>query len=448
VSHVEFLAQRLTRKPTDAALVWKGRTTSNAQLVERLDHARNQLAKMGIGPGAVVSLEADFSPSAVGWLLASIDLGCVVVPLTFAVEAQKPELRAIVSTEFSVTIDADDRASVLKTGMRCEHALVLELRHRGHPGLVLFSSGSTGKSKAALHDLVPFLEKYKVPRRAFRTIGFLLFDHIGGINTLLYALANSGTVVVVAKRTPESVCRAIEEHKVNLLPTSPTFLNLLMVSDAIQSHDLSSLEVITYGTEPMPESLLKRVHATFPRAKLQQTYGLSEVGILRSKSRSDDSLWMKIGGEGFETRVVDGMLEIKAQSAMMGYFNHPSPFTTDGWFRTGDLVEQDGEYFRVLGRASELINVGGEKVFPAEVEGILGEMPGVLEVTVSGERNMLTGQLVRALVRLSGDESTSEFRMRMRAYCQGRLAPYKIPQKVVLADTPLHSERFKKSRSQ
>jgi acyl-CoA synthetase (AMP-forming)/AMP-acid ligase II len=156
---------------------------------------------------------------------------------------------------------------------------------------------------------------------------------------------------------------------------------------------------------------------------------------------------MKIGGEGFKTRVVDGMLEIKAQSAMMGYFNHPSPFTEDGWFRTGDLVEQDGEYFRVLGRASELINVGGEKVFPAEVEGLLGEMPGVLDVTVSGEKNMLTGQLVCARVRLSGEETASAFRVRMRAFCQGRVAPYKIPQKVVLADRPLHSERFKKTRS-
>jgi long-chain acyl-CoA synthetase len=447
VSHAAFLAQRFAQRPGESALVWKGRPTSYAELAERLQAARQRLRQSAVVAGAVVSLEADFSPNAVAWLLAIIDAGCVVVPLTSAVEAQKPELRAIVSTEVRVTVDADDVAHVEQTGLRCEHQLVQELRARGHPGLVLFSSGSTGKSKAALHDLVPFLAKYEVARRAFRTIGFLLFDHIGGINTLLYALSNGGTVVVLDKRTPEAVCRAIEQHKVNLLPTSPTFLNLLMLSDAVREHDLSSLEVVTYGTEPMPESLLARVHAAFPRVKLQQTYGLSEVGILRSKSRADDSLWMKIGGEGFETRVVDGMLEIKARSAMLGYFNHPSPFTEDGWFRTGDLVEQDGEYFRVLGRASEMINVGGEKVFPAEVEDVLGEMPGVQEVTVSGERNMLTGQLVCARVRLSAQETTPAFRARMRTFCQGRLAPYKIPQKVVLVDQPLHSERFKKNRT-
>jgi acyl-coenzyme A synthetase/AMP-(fatty) acid ligase len=74
-------------------------------------------------------------------------------------------------------------------------------------------------------------------------------------------------------------------------------------------------------------------------------------------------------------------------------------------------------------------------------------MPGVLDATVSGERNMLTGQLVCARVRLAGNEPAAEFRARMRAFCSNRLAPYKIPQKVIVVDQALHSERFKKSRS-
>jgi acyl-CoA synthetase (AMP-forming)/AMP-acid ligase II len=93
---------------------------------------------------------------------------------------------------------------------------------------------------------------------------------------------------------------------------------------------------------------------------------LSELGILRCKSKAADSLWVKIGGEAFETRVREGLLEIKAKSAMLGYLNAPSPFTDDGWFKTGDLVEVDGECFRILGRKSDLINVGGEKVYPAK----------------------------------------------------------------------------------
>jgi len=87
-------------------------------------------------------------------------------------------------------------------------------------------------------------------------------------------------------------------------------------------------------------------------------------------------------GEGFETRVVDGILHIKAKSAMLGYLNSPSPFTEDGWTITGDSVEVDGEYMRFMGRQSEIINVGGEKVYPGEVESVIQEFDNVAEVTV------------------------------------------------------------------
>ncbi len=103
---------------------------------------------------------------------------------------------------------------------------------------------------------------------------------------MLYTLSNGGTLVVVDDRSPDSVCRAIEAHGVELLPTSPTFLNLLLMSGAQDRHDVSSLQLITYGTEVMPEATLRRAHEAFPDATLQQTYGLSEVGILRSQVRA------------------------------------------------------------------------------------------------------------------------------------------------------------------
>jgi acyl-CoA synthetase (AMP-forming)/AMP-acid ligase II len=196
----------------------------------------------------------------------------------------------------------------------------------------------------------------------------------------------------------------------------------------------------------MPESTLRRFHELFPNIRLLQTYGLSEVGILRSKSKSSNSLWVKVGGEGFETRVVDGLLEIKAESAMLGYLNHESPFTADGWFKTGDAVEVDGEYIRILGRRSELINVGGEKVYPAEVESVLQQMTGVEDVTVGGEPNPIMGHMVVARVKLSTDETAASFRKRMHAFCRDKLPRFMIPQKAELVDTAMHGPRFKKMR--
>jgi acyl-CoA synthetase (AMP-forming)/AMP-acid ligase II len=155
---------------------------------------------------------------------------------------------------------------------------------------------------------------------------------------------------------------------------------------------------------------------------------------------------VKVGGEGFQTRVVDGILHIKADSAMLGYLNAPNPFTEDGWLNTGDCVVTDGEYIKILGRKSEIINVGGQKVYPAEVESGIQEMDGVEDVAVSGEPNPITGQMVTARIKISTEESLSDFRNRMRAFCKGKLASYKIPQKVALVDKPLHGERFKKVR--
>ncbi len=444
--HIDFLRQRFLRSGDRQAIIWKHEATSYADLLVKIDEWRDFFVASELMPGSIISVEADFSPAAVALLLALIEHNCIVVPLTSSVDSHKPEFREIADVEAIIAFNDGDKPTLARTGGRVKHEILLALKATQHPGLILFSSGSTGKSKAAVHDFVPMLEKYHVARHSLRTITFLLFDHIGGINTLLYNLSNAGCVITVQDRRPDSICAAIERHGVELLPTSPTFINLLLVSEAWKKYDLSSLKTVTYGTEVMSESTLRRFHGLFPGIRLLQTYGLSEVGILRSKSKSSDSLWVKVGGEGFETRVVDGMLEIKARSAMLGYLNYPSPFTEDGWFKTGDAVEVDGEYIRILGRKSEIINVGGEKVYPAEVESVLQTMDGVEDVAVRGESHPITGQIVAAKVRLRQEESLADFRKRMHKFCRDKLTRYKVPQKVVFADESLHGDRFKKMR--
>ena len=196
----------------------------------------------------------------------------------------------------------------------------------------------------------------------------------------------------------------------------------------------------------MPESTLRRFHEVLPHIELQQTYGLSELGILRSKSRSSDSLWVKLGGEGFQTRVVDDILQIKAESAMLGYLNAPSPFTDDGWFNTGDKVEMDGDYFRILGRQSDIINVGGQKVYPAQVESVVQEMPEVAEVSVYGEKNAIMGQIVCAAVRLRESRDAPQFHQKLKQFCRRRLQTFQIPVRIRLVENAMHGKRFKKNR--
>jgi len=221
---------------------------------------------------------------------------------------------------------------------------------------------------------------------------------------------------------------------------------MLLISKAYENYDLSSLKIISYGTEPMMQSTLDKLREIFPDVRLQQTYGLSELGVLRSKSKDDGSLWVKIGGEGFETRVRDGMLEIKADTAMVGYINAPSPFTEDGWFMTGDRVETDGEYYRILGRESDIINVGGEKVFPNEIEEVIQSFDNVAEVLVYGEKNEILGNIVCAKIKLLADEDSDDFTLRLRKFCKNKLQAFKIPVKVQFEEKDLFSDRFKKQR--
>jgi long-chain acyl-CoA synthetase len=191
---------------------------------------------------------------------------------------------------------------------------------------------------------------------------------------------------------------------------------------------------------------LQRIHEALPNVTLQQTYGLSELGILRSKSKSSDSLWVKVGGEGYETKIVDGILWLRARSAMLGYLNAPSPFDEEGWMNTGDMVEVDGEYIRILGRKSEIINVGGQKVFPSEVESVLLQMQNVKDAVVLGEPHPITGRIVIARVNLADPEDPREFKKRMFAFCREILPSYKIPVKVEISDQSQYNSRFKKMR--
>ena len=245
-------------------------------------------------------------------MLALIDTKCIIIPLTKSVRNKIDEFCEVSQAEMVINIDEDDNLEISNLNGKPSNKLYDQLIKDNNPGLVLFSSGSTGKSKASVHDFIPLLNKYKVRRKTLNTITFLLYDHIGGINTLFYILSNGGLIVTIQERNPNHVLEIIEKCKVELLPTSPTFINLILISEAYKKYNTSSLKLVTYGTEPMPEITLKKFNRIFPNVKVVQTYGLSEVGILSSKSKSSDSLWVKIGGSGFETRIKNNMLEIKS----------------------------------------------------------------------------------------------------------------------------------------
>lgn len=444
---IQYFIDLFKSNQEEISIIWKDESYSYQWLLNRIDFWDNYLSERFSG-GEVVAIKGDFSPNSISLIISMIKRELIIVPFTSSVELTSRKKYDIAMVGSEIRFDDNDNFEFENFNCNSELEYYQRLRENHSPGLVLFTSGTSGEPKAAVHNFNKLLEKFKTRRTSLRTVNFLLFDHWGGLNTLLHTLSNAGTVLALNDRKPDSVCSFIEKHKIELLPASPTFLNLLLISGAHKRYDLSSLKLITYGTEPMPFSLLEKLKIEFPDVKLQQTYGLIELGVMRSKSRDDGSLWVKIGGEGFEWRVVDNILQIKAESAMLGYLNAKSPFTDDGWFITGDQVEVDGDWLKILGRKSEIINVGGDKVYPAEVESVILELSEVSDVTVFGEKNPLMGNIVCAVINPVSDEIDEKSLIQMiKQHCRARLQSFKVPVKIKISKEQLISDRFKKARA-
>ena len=424
-----------------------------AELVQRIDRWREVIEAWGVIAGDRVGLVADHHIDTVALLQALIDRGCIVMPLSADDRGSFEERLDTVCANKLITVATHGHGSTtqcrnLTRAHAAVHPMIEKMIGNGAPGFVIFTSGSTDKQKAVLFDHERMTKAHRTKmREAMRTLVFYKLDHIAGLDTLFYVIFNGGTIVTCPSRQAADICACIERHAVELLPATPSFLTMLLMSGVYEKYDLSSLKVISYGTEVMPNSTLARLRQVFPGVALKQTYGLSELGALATKSRDSSSKWMKIGGPGVAVKVDGGTLWIKSDQAMVGYLNAPNPFDEDGWYNTGDAVVVDGEYFQILGRESDVINVAGEKVFPAEIESFLLTLDNVKDVVVRKKKSPVVGQLVWAEFLLENAEDPASFRKRAIEHCQRHLAPFKVPGLITIATTDnVVGSRFKKIR--
>jgi long-chain acyl-CoA synthetase len=444
--YIDFLLDRFNNSLNAEFMIWKENSYDYKWLINDIEECNTLLESYDIENGEVVALEGDFTPRSISLLLALIQKSCLVIPLVYSNAIKQNQLLEISNAESIIRVDKYDNVTFEKISTKKENEYYSILRAREHPGLILFTSGTSGEPKAAVHDFVYLLEKFKRKRHALRTLNFLMFDHWGGLNTMFYIISNNGVVIASKERSPDIISALIEKFRIQLLPASPTFFNLLILSECYKNYNMESLEIISYGTEPMPEITLNKLNEIFPDVKITQTYGLIELGVMNSKSEKNNSLWVKVGGDGYKTRVVDGILQIKSTSAMLGYLNAPSPFTEDGWFITGDKVLQKNGYIKILGRESEIINVGGEKVYPQEVENVILKLDNILDVVVFSEKNPLIGNIVCANVTINTFEEINALRSRIKLHCRKNLKKFMVPVKIQVSDSKLHGNRFKKIR--
>jgi len=443
-----YLVERFEDFGKNIAFICRGEVYTYTQLLELMENY--QCLLKAFDDYSVFSINSPCIPQSASMLLSLYQSGKCIVPICESDEDQINLRWDTASVEVSCSFRQDEATFRILNRNANPPDLVREVLEGGDSAIVLFSSGTTGAPKAMVHNLDTLVGTYQ--RKKARKITFLLslmFDHIGGLNTLFNALSMGATLVIPEDRDPDNICALIEKYKVNILPTSPTFLNLMLISESCKRYDLSSLRMITYGTEPMPENLLSRLRGEFPKVRFLQTFGTSETGIVTTLSRSSESLYFKIDDPNVNWKIVNGELWLRSRSRILGYLNHDSPFAEDGWFPTGDLVEvtEDG-YIKVIGRTKEVINVGGEKALPQEIENVVLELPEIIDVVVYGEPNPITGQIVVARVVPEDMESVNgkALALKVRKHCKDKLQSYKIPVKVHVVDSLEHGQRLKKKR--
>lgn len=429
------------------AIIYDGKKYSYNELYIKIKEIESFI-KDKIKSGEVVAILADYSFVSIALFFALYENKNIIAPIT---STSQKEIDGKLKESFSTKIINLENEKLVITNIKSEasHKIINDLQTSKCAGLILFSSGSTGAPKAMIHNLDTLVDSYgDKKQKQINMLVFLMFDHIGGINTMLNILSMNATMIIPQNRNADNICKLIEEYKIAVLPSSPTFLNLILINRSYEKYDLSSLRMITYGTETMPEGLLNRLKAVFSKVKFLQTFGTSETGIAATSSKSSSSTFMKIDDENLEYKIVDNELWLRSKTQILGYLNRSmESFTNDGWFKTGDLVELDNEGFiRIIGRNKEIINVGGQKVLPSEVESVLLGMDEIEDCLVYGEQNAITGQSVSCDVVLKHGIDDSGFKILVRKFCKDKLDNFKIPTRVNVVQKTEFTERFKKSR--
>ena len=390
-----------------------------------------------IKKGDVVAIIGDFDPVSISNLIKLIDLGAIIVPLTLDT---KPLHKYFFDSSYCDYILEKNNLRKIDKGVK-KHVLIDQLKDSGNPGLILFSTGTTGRPKAILHDFSNFLERYKSKRPPLKTLNFLLFDHIGGINTLFHTIMNNGEVFVPNERSPIGIANEISKNSIELLPTSPSFLRMMLIEKVFDTNLLDSLKLITYGTEKMDENTLSMI-ASKVDCDLRQTYGMSELGIFKVLTKSKYELWIKIIGSEIDTKIDEGVLKIKSDIRMLGYLNAESPFDKNGWYDTGDIVETDGDWIKIVGRQKQLISTGGLKILPSEVEHAIMSIETIKDCKVYGKDNPILGQHIEAIVELQNNSKLKK--QDIKSKLKKLLPSYAVPHRLKIGAIE-YNHRYKKS---
>ncbi len=274
--------------------------------------------------------------------------------------------------------------------------------------VLLYTSGTVSAPKGVPMPYRKFLANARLSAEALEIApdSILLsaapFSHLYGLFTVNLALAAGATISLLPAFSPPALAEAIDRYRPTQLFTAPAHMTACLQANLLNSDRLSSLRFLQISGSACPPELAKAVQALMPNGKVTQLWGMSELQA-GAYHRPGDSLEARMNAAGraspgTELRVMhddaaaptgaEGELQVRGCSVFEGYLNNPqasaASFTADGWFRTGDLARMDGDgNIRITGRLKEVINRGGVKFNPADIEALVDRHPAVLQCAIA-----------------------------------------------------------------
>lgn len=501
VTLVDLLNNSAQKYPNCPSMVYLDHSWSYQELNTLVSRMANSLISLGVKPGDRVGIHLPNCPQFVIGYYGVLRAGAIAVSinplfsgddLSFIIKDS--ELKVIItSTDLYPALEKLDLDSLkilvtdtheifsptsnTKTPAGGEFVLNLEeylfAQPESDPEIEIspeqianlqYTGGTTGRSKGAIlthRNLVANAVQFRVWMQNVynngegRFIAVIPLFHIYGLTTCMNTpILTGSTILLLSKFEINELMRVIDKYKPNIFNGVPAMYGALVMRES--DYDMSSIKACVSGSAPLPPSIQQKFEEV-TGGKLVEGYGLSEASPIVTINPIYGKV--KVGSIGVpvfdtEVKVVNpqtgedithtgevGELVVKGPQVMQGYWRQPEEtelVLKDGWLRTGDLVRMDEEgYIYVADRLKDMIIMGGEKIYPREIEDLLYTHPAVREVAVVGVPHPLRGEIPQAYVALKESAATSE--KELKQFCAERLSKFKVPKIKLVEALPRNS---------
>lgn len=438
------------------AVIDRERRITYAELFARVSEASEELKNLAIKKGKRVALLCEDSIDYVILSLAVLKLSAVIVPVPFGSSREEIE-KVLKEMKINFLIFErggyfSPRAKSLKIdcGLHKEFSLFRRPSAGNppreffslNPAFIRFSSGTTGAHKGVIISHEAIIERTDAADRGLQVTGddtvlWVLSMSFHFVVTILLFLRRGATIVLAGSGFPEGLLMALKKYRPSLVYASPFHYHLLTRLKTVTREVFVKVRIAVSTAVKLPFEIAKVFRAKFG-FELSEAYGIIEVGlpfINMSQAISKRGSVGKILSD-YQIKIIDqdstgvGEICLKGQGFFSAYFSpwkSAEDILKGDWFNTGDIgrLDKDGFLF-LVGRANNIINYCGMKIFPYEVESIINQHPAIKESLVFGIPHSQYGQLPGAKIVLQNTEINFDVND-VRNFCYQRLAPYKVP---------------------